>query len=262
MSCNILYLTSRCNFNCEYCYEHRGRSAAQTIFDLSEEQALKNVEGMIRKDPDDEQTMIVLFGGEPTLNWDVCKKAARHAYKLKKNIFLCLSTNGWKFRNDSFCEDYCRLVRDVNGQISLDLSFDGVGNFKRKLLSGTSTTKGMFQVFRNIQHYGIEYNIRYTVHSGNAEFSAKDLSNIDKYFRPLKYVVSFDATNLPPELLNNAKESIRQYYLDGLIKRPVCELVCDKCQKCAKVGGYSYWAEYGNIRNVAPGENVNGFGDF
>ena len=262
MSCNILYLTSRCNFDCEYCYEHRGRSTARDIFNLSEEQALKNVEGMIKKDPDDEQTMIVLFGGEPTLNWDVCKKAARYAYKLKKNIFLCLSTNGWKFRSDVFCEDYCRLVRDVNRQISLDLSFDGVGNFKRKLLSGASTTKGMFQVLKNIQHYGIEYNIRYTVHSGNAEFAAKDLSNIDKYFSPLKYVVSFDATNLPPELLSNAKESIRQCYLDGLITRPVCELVCDKCQKCAKVGGYSYWAEHGNIRNVAPDENVNGFGDF
>ena len=262
MSCNILYLTSRCNFNCEYCYEHRGRSTAENMFDLSEDQALANVEGMIARDPQDEQTMIVLFGGEPTLNWGVCKKAAIHAYKLKKNIFLCLSTNGWRFRDTAFCEDYCRLSRDVNHQISLDLSFDGVGNHRRKTLAGKDTTKGMFTVLKNIQHYGIKYNIRYTVHAGNVIYAARDLPNIDRCFSPDKYVVSFDATNLDPNLVIEAKDSIRQAFLSGLIKRPLCELVCDKCQRCNKVGGYSYWAEDGNIRNVAQGENVISFGDF
>ena len=237
-------------------------SDLEDLFDLTEEQALKNVEGIIANDDPGKQTMIVLFGGEPTLNWEVCKKAAIHAYNIKRDIFFCLSTNGWKFRHDDFCKDYLKFIQKINRQISIDLSFDGVGNFRRKLLSGGDTTKGMYQVFKNIHRYQLRYSLRYTVHNGNVEFAAKDLANFNKFFNPEKYVLSFDDSFVAADVLNKAKNDIRQEYIKGNITRPCCDVVCDLCQKCDKSGGYSYWAEDGNIRNLAEGENASVFKDF
>lgn len=262
MTCNVLYLTSRCNFACEYCYEHKGQDRASELFDLDENQAIKNVEDIIAKEPDPNiQTMIVLFGGEPTLNWDVCKKAAQHAFKLKENVFFCLSTNGWMFRHDEFCKDYIKFARSVNRQIGIDLSFDGIGNFRRKLLGGGETTQGMYKVLVNMAKYNIKYSLRYTIHQGNIDYAAKDLAIFDKYFKPDKYVLSYDNQNLDPEAVVRVKNDIRQQYIDGNITKPLCELVCDICKKCIKTGEYSYWS-HGNIRNLAAGESADSFGDF
>ena len=264
MSCNILYLTSRCNFDCEYCYEHGENGRAATTFDLTEQQAHRNIEEIIGREPDpNKQTMIVLFGGEPTLNWEVCKSAARYGYKLKKNIYFCLSTNGWRFRHDDFCWDYLKLTRDVGHQIGIDLSFDGVGNYRRKLIGGKGTTQGMFEVLRNMHRYNFVYSMRYTVHAGNIKLAARDLANIDKYFGPDKYVLSFDTAKLDLDELERTKAEIRQQYIDHNITRPVCNLVCDVCPNDCKRGGqYSYWSDNGNIRIVPEGELASEFKDF
>lgn len=260
---NILYLTSRCNFDCEYCYEHHGNSTADKLFDLTEEQAIKNVEEIIAREPDpDKQTMIVLFGGEPTLNWEVCKKAVLHAFSLKENIFFCLSTNGWKFRHPEFCKDFLKLARQVNRQIGLDFSFDGVGNFRRKLIGGKDTTEGMYVAIKNLHMYNIRYNLRYTVHAGNAELAADDIAFMDKYFKPVKYVVSYDQNNIGVDTANKVADKLREYYSSGRITRPVCGgNVCDLCRKCDMDRPISYWSD-GNIRNLQLGENAQDFKDF
>lgn len=259
---NILYLTSKCNFNCEYCYEHNGNSHASKLFSITEEQACKNIQNIILSERIDEQTIIVLFGGEPTLNWEVLKKAVRYGYSLKKNIMFDLSTNGWKFRSDKFCEDFLQLARDIDYRIGLDLSFDGVGNYRRKLLSGADTTDGMYEVLKNISKYRIPYNLRYTIHEANVDLAVKDLTNFDKFFNPDKYVISFDSNNLTLDQVNTVKAGLRQAWIDGDITKPICDEVCDLCCKCDKSGGITYWASHGNIRNLSNGENAKSFDDF
>ena len=258
---NILYLTSRCNFDCEYCYEHRDNRELK-LFDLTEEEALKNIDEIMEREASlPQQTMIVLFGGEPTLNWDVCKKAARYAYSIKKNTYFCLSTNGWKFRHDEFCRDFLKLARDVNQQIGVDFSFDGVGNFRRKLVGGASTTEGMYLAIKNLHRYNIRYSMRYTVHEGNVDLAAEDIVNMDKFFNPVKYVVSYDSINIGLAAVDAVKTKLRRYYKDGLITKPICSDVCDLCQKCDTNRPISYWSQ-GNIRNVAVDTSVGDFKDF
>lgn len=263
MSLDVLYLTSRCNFACEYCYEHKGSSRADTIFDLTKEQARANVEGIMKRNKDTgEQVVIVLFGGEPTLNWDVCKDAALYAYSINRNVFFCLSTNGWKFRHDDFCADFLRLSRAVNNQIGLDLSFDGVGNFRRKLLNGDSTTEGLYEVLRKIHKYKIRFNLRYTVHTGNYELVDKDLEIFDKCFNPIKYVISYDISNLGENTVENVKNRLRAAYVENRISRPICGVTCDLCNYCNKsTSDISYWSD-GNIRTIKHDENVKAFKDF
>lgn len=258
---NILYLTSRCNFDCEYCYEHRDKENMR-IFDLSEEEARKSIDEIMARESDpNKQTMIVLFGGEPTLNWDVCKDAILYAYSLKQNVFFCLSTNGWKFRHDDFCRDFARLACNVNYQIGLDLSFDGVGNHRRVLLGGHSTTDGMYRVLKNVHRYNIRYNLRYTVHAGNHEMAADDVATMDKFFKPEKFVLSYDTGDIGIDTVNNVKTKLREYFRNGIIRRPICNDVCDICRKCDINRPISYWAG-NNIRNLACGENATDFKDF
>lgn len=263
MSLDVLYLTSRCNFACEYCYEHKGTASAQTLFNLSKEQARKDIDGIIeRNKTTGEQAVIVLFGGEPTLNWDVCKDAAKYAYSLSKNVFFCLSTNGWKFRHDAFCVDFIRLSMAVGNQIGLDLSFDGVGNFRRKLPSGEDTTKGMLKVLQNVHKYGIRFNLRYTVHAGNYELVDKDIALIDKHFNPIKYVMSYDVANIGIDVVDGVKRRLRSAYEEKRISRPICNITCDLCNYCNKsTSDISYWAG-GSIRSIKHDENVLEFKDF
>lgn len=263
MPLDILYLTSRCNFACEYCYEHRNSLTADNIFDLDKKQARANIRDiMARNKNPEEQNIIVLFGGEPTLNWDVCKDAVRYAYSLNTNVFFCLSTNGWKFKQDQFCLDFIKLSHDVNHQIGLDLSFDGVGNFRRKLLNGKDTTEGMYEVLRNVHKYGIRFNLRYTVHAGNVDLVDKDLALFDKHFNPTKYVVSYDTRNIGIEAVDAVKEKLRSAYVNKLIAKPICGVVCDLCDQCIKSQtDISYWAS-GNVRSIKYDENVKDFKDF
>lgn len=264
MSTHILYLTSRCNFACSYCYEHKSNGkCANELFDLDLESAKRAIDGMIEQDGDN-QTCAVLFGGEPTLNWDVLRDAVLYGFSKKKNIRFCMSTNAWRFRSMKFCLECAELVKQVSGQFTIEVSFDGLGNGSRTLLNGKSTAEGILAAISNIKKAGLNYHLRYTVHQGNANIAADDLENIARYLKPSRIVPSYDTTNIGEAKESEVKAALRNKYLEGKITIPVCELVCDVCKICTQnreIDTLTYWAN-DKLRSIKTASNATEFKDF
>lgn len=264
MSTHILYLTSRCNFACTYCYEHKGNGkCANNIFDIDLETAKRQLDAMFAQDGGS-QTCVVLFGGEPTLNWEVLKAAVLYGYSRKRDVRFCMSTNAWRFRSTKFCLECLELARAVRGQFTIEVSFDGLGNGSRVLRNGKPTTDGVLTAISNIKKAGLNYHLRYTVHQANADIAADDLENIARYLKPSRIVPSYDTANLGEDKVVAVKATLRAKYIEGKIMVPVCELVCDLCGVCTQNpenDTLTYWAN-NKLRSIKTAANAKEFKDF
>lgn len=263
MSTHILYLTSRCNFACTYCYEHKNGGAPSVEFSLTKEVARNQIDDIIKRERG-EQTCVVLFGGEPTLNWDVLKDAVVYGYSKCKNLRFCMTTNAYRMRNMRFCAEVKKLVDDVNGQFTIEVSFDGIGNASRRTASGAKTDEHILAAIRNLKQLGLQYHLRYTVHALNMDVAAADISIISKTLAPSRIVPSYDTSNIGIEREARIKQDLRDRYISGDIAQPVCDLVCDICKQCTKnpnVDTLTYWAN-GMVRSAPTSVNAPTFKDF
>ena len=86
---NVLYFTNRCNLACTYCYEDLMGRPEQI---LSKEDIRKSVDEIIAREPADQQTLFVMFGGEVTLQWENALYCMEYAYSKKKNVHFNIET--------------------------------------------------------------------------------------------------------------------------------------------------------------------------
>lgn len=91
---NVIYFTNKCNLACTYCYEDLANRPPQI---LSQEDIRNAVDAIIEREDPNSQTLIVLFGGEPTLEWENVCYLMEYAYSKKTNIRFNMTTNGIKF---------------------------------------------------------------------------------------------------------------------------------------------------------------------
>jgi len=141
---HVIYLCEYCNLNCTYCYED-GKSRKKIDFETA-----KNIVDEIMEMVDNEVTArIMLFGGEPLLNYEVFYAITEYAYNeyfLKgRNIMFNTITNGtllnerkvkelFKFHDflsihvsidgDQEAHDACRVFH--NGRGSYDIVIKNV----------------------------------------------------------------------------------------------------------------------------------------
>ena len=143
---NTLYLTNQCNLACTYCYEDLSNKEKEV---LTEERLKKNIDIILERENEESQTLFILFGGEPTLEWNKCKIAIDYALSKKKFCTFNMITNGIKFLKDDFCEEYKKYQQ----YISLDVSFDVSGNQERIYHSGKESTNDMYKVFKQLKKH-------------------------------------------------------------------------------------------------------------
>lgn len=180
----------------------------------------------------------------------MCAAVSLYAFGINPKVYFSLCTNGTRFKSDSMCQEFLKLKKLVHGQISLDVSFDGVGNYLRTYKNGKQSTETIYKVFKNLKKHGIPFNIRYTVHPETVELSKLDIPNIASFIKPEKIILSFDNV------------SKKDFTLDSEIGIPVCDLTCNKCKQCIKGNETLYWSHAGNIRVLRKGENASAFKDF
>lgn len=262
---NVLYFTNKCNLACTYCYEDLPGRPPQI---LTKEQIRQNIDMILAREQPDQQTLFVLFGGEPTLEWENVCYAMEYAFFKKQNIHFNLTSNGIKFLSNKFLQKYKNNFFVKRRLVELDISFDGVGNEDRIFHNGKESTLMVIKSFKKLMENGIEFRIRYTLHKKNIENAYEDISRIIKTFKPKRVItsVAWDTLDLDlkhTKILNSIKNKFRQDWINKDINVPICELFCDMCSGCgARKDIKTYYTTEGNVTTYGNYDNSPKFHDF
>jgi len=260
---NVIYFTNICNLACTYCYEDLESRPPQII---SREDIRKSVDEILEREHPDNQTLIVLFGGEPTLEWDNVEYLMEYTYKRKRKVHFNLTTNGIKYLSQAFIDRTKNNRFYKLGLLSIDVSFDGVGNGERVFHNGLKSTASMVKVFKKLIENNLRYRIRYTIQKDNVKLMYNDISKIINTFKPDRLITSVAWSTLDDDdvkVMNDAKEQFRNDWKDGNITIPICELFCDMCDGCGERKELkTYFTDEGNVTTYDNYESSPEFHDF
>lgn len=130
----VFHLVNECNLRCTYCYAGDGEYGAPKKY-MTMETADRAIEFLMENSFQEESVTIVLFGGEPFLNWKVLKhiveRAVEQGEKWGKKVHFSLTTNGTLMTTEQmqFLHKY---------QIGTSVSMDGtrVAHDKNRPMTG------------------------------------------------------------------------------------------------------------------------------
>lgn len=261
---NVLYFTNKCNLACTYCYEDLPGRPPQI---MSKKDIEKSIDSILERESNpDQQTLIVLFGGEATLEWDNVCYAMSYAFLKKKNVHFNLETNGLRFLSQRFIDKVKSNFFYKSGQLSIDISFDGVGNSDRVFHNGMDSTKTIIKILSKLNENRVKFRIRYTIHKLNINYLYEDMKKIINTFKPVRLItsVAWDQINSDDvENLKMIKNQLRDDWINNSIKTPICELFCDMCNGCGERKQLkTYFTDEGNVTTYANYENTPRFHDF
>lgn len=260
---NVLYLTNKCNLACTYCYEDLPGRPPQI---MNKQDIERSIDQIIEREDPNNQTLIVLFGGEATLEWENVCHAMDYAFKKKQNIHFNLTTNGIRYLKQDFIDETKNNFFYQRGYLSIDISFDGIGNGDRVTHNSKDSTPLMLQVFKNLLENNFKFRIRYTIHNKNIDHVYDDMSKIVKTFKPSRLITSIAWDTLKDgdmAKLERMKELMRDDWINKRIATPVCELFCDMCNGCGERKDIkTYFTDEGNVTTYSNYENASVFHDF
>lgn len=260
---NVIYFTNICNLACKHCYQDLANRPPQILTKTDIEEY---VDKIISKEDPHKQTLFVLFGGEPTLQWDNVCYLMEYAYSKKRNVHFNLETNGIKFLSSKFTNDVKSNFFYRQGLMSIDVSFDGVGNGNRIFHDGTDSTSAMFNVFQTLIKHSMRFRIRYTIHNNNINCFYEDINRIIRLFRPERVITSIAWDTLndhQQQLLLSGKTRFRTDWINKANEVPVCEFFCDMCDGCGVVHATkTYFTDEGNVTTYRHDESALKFHDF
>lgn len=260
---NVIYFTNKCNLACTYCYEDLAKRPPQI---LNRQDIRDHVDAIIEREGPDQQTLIVLFGGEPTLEWENAKYLMEYAYSKKKNLHFNMTTNGIKFLSQNFIDEFKSNRFYRKGLMSIDISFDGVGNQERIFHNGESSTMSMLKVFAKLNENKVRYRIRYTIQKSNVRYLYEDITKIVSTFGPERLItsVAWDTlSNDDVRHLERVKDKLREDWINRTITTSVCEFFCDMCNGCGtKKELKTYFTDEGNVTTYENNKIVPKFHDF
>ncbi len=95
----VLHVTEACNLGCRYCYHSQsGHAPRKTGGAMSSEVAQQAIDFLFEHSGNLEEVVLVFFGGEPLLNFDLIVFAAKYArdkaLEKGKKISFAITTNG------------------------------------------------------------------------------------------------------------------------------------------------------------------------
>lgn len=208
-----LHVAHDCNLACRYCFAGKGEYDGPKGL-MSYETGKRALDFLIEKSGTRKNLEVDFFGGEPLLNWDVCKKLVEYGRRKEKecskNFRFTLTTNGLLINDEiiDFCnremsnvvlsldgrkETHDRLRTSCNGKGSYDLIID---KFKR------------FADSRNQKNY----YMRGTYTHYNTDFSSDILHMADLGFKELSIEPVVSDPNEPYALNENDLPVLKEQY--------------------------------------------------
>ena len=167
-----LHVAHTCNLNCEYCFAAQGKFHGQAAL-MSFETGKRALDFLIENSGTRRNLEVDFFGGEPLMNWDVCKRLIRYARSIEKekgkNFRFTLTTNGMNIDDDviEFANKECHNVV---------LSLDGrkeIHDAKRVTASGKGSYDTIVPKFQKLVQArgGKGYYMRGTFTHENLDFT-------------------------------------------------------------------------------------------
>jgi len=203
-----LHMAHDCNLRCGYCFADTGSyGGARSLMSL--EVGKKALDFLIKASKHRKHIEVDFFGGEPLLNFEVCKELVRYGKeqgKIHNKIFkFTLTTNGVLLT-----DEVQKFLNEEN--ISAVLSLDGrpeVNNKMRQFPNGSGSYETIvpkFQAFTQSRN-GIEYYLRGTYTHWNKDFAKDVIHMTDLGFKEL----SVEPVVAPKEMDYALKEEDLEY---------------------------------------------------
>lgn len=175
-----LHVAHDCNMSCGYCFAGKGDYRGEKSL-MSLETAKQAIDFLIANSKDRHNLEVDFFGGEPLLNWEVCKATVKYAKSIEKkhnkNFRFTLTTNGLLIDDD--------VIKFSNEHMAnVVLSLDGTkehNDAMRKTKSGHGTYELVIDKFKKLveSRNGRDYYIRGTYTKKNINF-ADDIFHLAK----------------------------------------------------------------------------------
>ncbi len=181
-----LHVAHGCNLACKYCFAGKGEYAGPKGL-MSFETGKRALDFLIENSGTRKNLEVDFFGGEPLLNWEVCKKLVAYGRSREKecgkNFRFTLTTNGILIDDDVI--DFCN--REMGNVV---LSLDGRKETHDRLRTSPSG-KGSYDLivdkfkrFANARDQR-DYYIRGTYTRHNTDFAADVIHMADLGFKEL-----------------------------------------------------------------------------
>ena len=119
----ILTVTEDCNLGCLYCYHNDGKRPDRRSEIMTPETARKSIDFLFENSGDLRKVVIVFFGGEPFLNFDLIASSVEYAREKAdgREVDFAVTTNG-----TLLTDEVARFVEE--NKIGVTVSIDGVGD--------------------------------------------------------------------------------------------------------------------------------------
>lgn len=218
-----LHVAHDCNLTCKYCFAGKGEYDGQKGL-MSFETGKQAVDFLIEQSGTRRNLEVDFFGGEPLLNWDVCKRLVAYGRKQEKkhnkNFRFTLTTNGLLINDDviDFCnKEMANVVLSLDGRKitndAMRVSANGTGSYdlivdKFKKLANSRNQK--------------DYYMRGTYTHNNLDFADDIIHMADLGFKELSIEPVVSDPSEPYALKNEDLPVLKEQYqilADEMLKR-------------------------------------------
>ncbi len=179
-----LHVAHACNMDCKYCFAGKGDYSGKSGI-MSLEVGKQSLDFLVKNSGTRHNLEVDLFGGEPLLNWDVCKGIVEYGRELEKKydkkFNFTLTTNGILL-NDEIIEYTTKEMGNV--VISLD-GRKRTHDFMRQTKDGGGTYEKIIDNFKKLAdaREQKEYYMRGTYTAYNKDFANDILHMADLGFK-------------------------------------------------------------------------------
>lgn len=218
-----LHVAHDCNLACKYCFAGKGEYDGPKGL-MSFETGKRALDFLVEKSGTRKNLEVDFFGGEPLLNWEVCKKLVEYGRSIEKehgkNFRFTLTTNGVLVNDEVI--DFCN--REMGNVV---LSLDGRKETHDRLRT-TCNGKGSydlivdkFKKFANARNQA-DYYMRGTYTHYNADFSKDIIHMADLGFKELSIEPVVSDPTEPYALKENDLPILKEQYeilADEMLRR-------------------------------------------
>ena len=182
-----LHIAHGCNLNCEYCFAGKGEYGGSDKGLMSLEVGKRALDFLVENSGTRKNLEVDFFGGEPLLNWEVCKELVKYGRELEKkynkNFRFTLTTNGVLVDDEVI--DFCN--KEMGNVV---LSLDGrpeIHDNLRKTPNGKGSYDLIIDKFKKFAEARNQknYYMRGTYTHFNTDFSKDLIHMADLGFREL-----------------------------------------------------------------------------
>lgn len=218
-----LHVAHDCNLACKYCFAGKGEYDGPKGL-MSFETGKRALDFLIEQSGTRKNLEVDFFGGEPLMNWEVCKKLVEYGREQEKihnkNFRFTLTTNGLLINDDviEFCNrEMGNVVLSLDGRKSTNdamrVSRNGAGSYDLII--------DKFKKFANSRNQE-NYYMRGTYTHNNLDFSKDIIHMADMGFKELSIEPVVCSPDEPYALKDSDLPTLKKQYqilADEMLKR-------------------------------------------